>query len=830
MRTNHFIILGILLLVSACASNKTRYVQEQPPGFLGKIMQNTTARYNAYYNANKIYSESLISGEDSYQEDYTEEMPVSVQDAVSKSGTMAGEMDEVIRKTSRIIEKKPYSKWVDDNYLLNGIAHYVKEDYEMALDIFTYVASEYKNGVIIERVGARQRVKAVNIDKLKKEQAKEKLAERERKQKELEREREKKIKQREEKAKESKKRKKVLTKDEQYELKQQAKKEGKDLTTKELLEQIRQDQQDADEEGKEVSEADRELIASAPAKKNENEDNPGFLAHPLAAKDAMLWLAKTYITTEKFIAANAVLTAINEDPSFPNRLNKDYYLTYADMHIRLQNLPKAIEYVQLAIDDSKRKDKGRLYYVLGQIYLENDQPELAREAFNTVEKYHPEYNMIYHAQMRNIRKDYEEGKFSETDFTKQLEAMKRDAKNEEFFGEVFYYLGNAYKEQGEGEKAVSAYNESLNAPETKPYSHALSHYSLANHYYQEQNYSLAQENFETASAKFSSDSMKKQKSRLYADALETIVASYKSIQLQDSLLELSRMPEAELTAFLENKIKDELKEQLREKLAIKNDEFGSGSSSTNNNRRNRRRNSRNISESDSFYFYDVQQTSQGFSDFKRIWGNRPNTDNWRRSSARRVNSAINRRAEIQTNKALESGSPDAMLNKYMGEIPFTDKEKQIAVLTIQNEYLKIGEVFVKQLGEYEKAELVLNELLTERNPTTGQKNVANELLAYSNAVNEPVQSSSVNESVSEIERLYTETYKAYEKGKYELVVDLFQQAKSYQNNSFADKFAFIHALSKGELEGGRRGHVYLREFIQDYPSSPLVEKANTLLD
>ena len=233
MRTNHFIILGILLLVSACASNKTRYVQEQPPGFIGKIMQNTTARYNAYYNANKIYSESLISGEDSYQEDYTEEMPVSVQDAVSKSGTMAGEMDEVIRKTSRIIEKKPYSKWVDDNYLLNGIAHYVKEDYEMALDIFTYVASEYKNGVIIERVGARQRVKAVNIDKLKKEQAKEKLAERERKQKELEREREKKIKQREEKAKESKKRKKVLTKDEQYELKQQAKKEGKDLTTKE---------------------------------------------------------------------------------------------------------------------------------------------------------------------------------------------------------------------------------------------------------------------------------------------------------------------------------------------------------------------------------------------------------------------------------------------------------------------------------------------------------------------------------------------------------------------------------------------------------------------
>lgn len=813
-------------------------MQEQPPGFIGKIIGNTTARYNAFYNSNKLYTESLISGEDSYQEDYTETMPVSVQDAVAKSGAMTGEMDVIIKKTTRVINKRPYSKWVDDNYLLNGIAHYVKGDYEKAIDIFTFTASEYKNGVEYERVGARQRIKAVNIEKLKKEKAKKILAEREREQKRLEKERKQKIKDRKREVKEKRKRKQeeYLTKDEQFKLKQQAKREGRDLTTEELLEEIREEQKQRDKEDQEVSENDLALIANAPTLKNDNKDNPGFLSHPLAAKDAMLWLAKTYITTEKFIAAQAVLTAINEDPGFPQRLNESYYLTYADMHIRLNNLPKAAEYVLLAIEEAKNRDKGRLYYVLGQIYTTNKQTELAKQAFSMVEKYHPDYNMIYHANMRLIRKDYLEGKFSEKDYTETLKKMSRDAKNEEFFGEVFYYLGNAYKASGEDEKAVKAFNRSLASQESKPFTFGKTYFSLADHYYQNGLYEKAQSNFQFASEEMGDESgIKKQQAELYANSLKSIVSEYKAIQLQDSLLRLSTLPRAELTIFLQEKVKKELKEQLREKLEVKNSEFGSGSNTISRNRRqNRRNNLNNRNNSGIFYFYDVQQTSQGFTEFKSRWGNRPNTDNWRRSAAGFSGSAIAKRSATPAT-SLESGSPDAMLAQYLSEIPLTENEKHLANLTIQNAYLKIGEVFVEILGEFEKGKQVLKELLTTRNPEPNQRKKAEEILHLANMMQYNtgfVEYTTENDNASnkEIDKLYSLAYSAFEEENFENVLSIYEQAKSFQNNAYKDKFAFMYAISKGQTESDRKTIQYLQEFIQAYPESPLVEKAISIIE
>lgn len=852
-----FIVLISTLLV-ACASTKKRYVKEQPPRLLGKIYQNTTARYNAFYNANKIFKESLSVGEETFQENYADTLSVAIHDAVTKSGKMEGEMESILKKTSKVIDRKPYSKWVDDNYLLNGIAHYVKKDYDKAEEIFLYITSEYKNGVEYERVGARQKMKAINLQKEKKKQAKERI-------KELEEEREQKAKSREEKIKERKKeikeaqkgktKQKTLSRDEQFKLRQEAKQKGKKLSSSEVLQQIKKQKDILKETNKKISEDDFDLIKNAPTVKNDNEDNPGFLAHPLAAKDAMLWLAKTYITTEQFIAANAVLTAINEDPTFPNRLNTEYYLTYADMHVRLNNLGKAAEYVNKAIDDSRNRNKGRLYYVLGQIYTMNNQQALAREAFSSVEKYHPHYDMIYAAKMNNYREDLKNGLFGDDEYIQTFKKMSKDAKNQEFLSEVYYYLGNAYVANQNMPKAIKAFESSIDESPLKPFNHSLPHLKLAHHYYAVDDYENAQLNYESASKHMKGETLDVKQTKLRAEALTKIVKSYKTIHLKDSLMVLAQLPPEELMKFLNKKANEELKAQMRKKIAKANQDFGQNNSSLANNQQqnNSRRASRNQSRGSggtSFYFYDVQQAVTGYSRFKEKWGERSNLDNWRlQSKLNRYGKAFKKFED--KNKREEFGTQDELVRTYIQEIPNSaDKERKTNEI-IANEYLAIADTFIHELGEFDKAENVLKELIQTRKPELEKQKEAQELLIYASkasgknsdyiqqlqktkdgqaAINQ-VSKSLENEvsGLDNSEKFYTDAYTLYMNGKYERVLEFVNNLGDAEKSKYEDNFAFLVATSKGYLTGSETMKKELQLFKEKFPDSKLRKQVEKII-
>jgi len=47
-----------LFLALGCGGAKNKGNTEEPPGFFGRIMQNAIARYNGFYNANLIYTNS----------------------------------------------------------------------------------------------------------------------------------------------------------------------------------------------------------------------------------------------------------------------------------------------------------------------------------------------------------------------------------------------------------------------------------------------------------------------------------------------------------------------------------------------------------------------------------------------------------------------------------------------------------------------------------------------------------------------------------------------------------------------------------------------------
>lgn len=141
---------------------------------LSRAYHNVTAKYNVLFNGNESFNKGLEKIESDFKDDYSEILPIfkyGAKDAVSLAGA---DMDRTIKKCSKLISlhsitakpkvkdnknltpeqraffsKKEYNLYVDDAYLLMGKAHFYKQEYEQASEIFRLLINDFKNQSII---------------------------------------------------------------------------------------------------------------------------------------------------------------------------------------------------------------------------------------------------------------------------------------------------------------------------------------------------------------------------------------------------------------------------------------------------------------------------------------------------------------------------------------------------------------------------------------------------------------------------------------------------------------------------------------------------------
>ncbi len=85
------------------------------------------------------------------EDDYLELLPVYVVPDEERQKGLYPEMDEVIEKCSTVIDrhsmeisKKEHNKWIDDCYLMIGVANFYKGQYAKTEEMTSYVAKKYK--------------------------------------------------------------------------------------------------------------------------------------------------------------------------------------------------------------------------------------------------------------------------------------------------------------------------------------------------------------------------------------------------------------------------------------------------------------------------------------------------------------------------------------------------------------------------------------------------------------------------------------------------------------------------------------------------------------
>lgn len=141
----------VLFFVSACSPGKNA-----DKSFIGRSVDDLIARDNGYFNARLIMKETESTLWTDQADNFEETLPIFKYGSQEQATSIQPSMDEVIKKTSFVIQMHKKSKWVDDCYFLIGKSQFYKRNYDEALTSFQYIISEYSN--LIEKQSKAKRV------------------------------------------------------------------------------------------------------------------------------------------------------------------------------------------------------------------------------------------------------------------------------------------------------------------------------------------------------------------------------------------------------------------------------------------------------------------------------------------------------------------------------------------------------------------------------------------------------------------------------------------------------------------------------------------------
>jgi tetratricopeptide (TPR) repeat protein len=203
---------------------------------------------------------------------------------------------------------------------------------------------------------------------------------------------------------------------------------------------------------------------------------------------AMYWIARTYSATGSFNEAENYLKMITDDKSFPKELTLPIEMAYADIFMKKENYPQAIEKIEYIISKTKKKkDKARFTYILAQLYQIQNQGDKSFKLFADVIKMNPHYDMVFNAKI-NMAKSFLSGSGGSEQIRKILTKMLKDEKNIDYRDQIYYVLAGIEKKEGNDQKALEYYHESLRTSISNTNQKALSYLALADIYFDKRKY------------------------------------------------------------------------------------------------------------------------------------------------------------------------------------------------------------------------------------------------------------------------------------------------------------------------------------------------------
>lgn len=427
-----------------------------------------------------------------------------------------------------------------------------------------------------------------------------------------------------------------------------------------------------------------------------------FLKHKTANNDAVLWMARTYTQAHKEEDAESILDLLDNDKNLTESLKGRIALEKANLNLGRNNYKTASENLTIVANDHQLPNWIRLRaaYLNGQILNKQENYKDAAANFQQVIDMNPKLEMDFYARKNLAFNELQQGGDNSTAIS-SLKKLLKDGKYAPYYEQVYYILGRLAANNNQHDDAITYLKKSVGSAKSTKKQKALSFSSLGNVYYGIGDYHNAKLSYDSAAylAKYAPGDSMVITAIKRAGVLDKVAYPSQVIHEQDSLLALSEMSEKEQKAVVRRYI--HTLEQARAD-SIAQAENGGGPGNTTD--------AESIgSESASWYFSNSALMQQGFNEFKRKWGNRPNVDDWNRN-AKLGASATSQNAADQNEETIEgfdeNGIPTEL--SLLACIPSSEAQKKAATDKLERAYLDLGSAYIFNLNDYPRATQTLD--------------------------------------------------------------------------------------------------------------------------
>ena len=475
-----------------------------------------------------------------------------------------------------------------------------------------------------------------------------------------------------------------------------------------------------------------------------------YQTQPVQSGLAKAWLAKCYTELDWLYDAEDVIRNMSRD-SMDFRTVKDWDYTYADYYIHVGDYEKAVPYLRKVIKHERRSvQRAREWFLMGQIQNRLGHRDEAYKAFRKVVGCHPPYEMEFNARIAQTEV------MASSDGRKMISRLKRMAisdNNQEYLDQVYYALGNIYMIQRDTLQAISAYEKGNKKSVRNGVEKGVLLLTLGNLYWEMEKFSDAHRCYGEAIGLLDRDRSDYEELSYRSKVLDELVPHTEAIHLQDSLLALSEMPEAERLEAIDRVIealKQKEKEEREAQLDAEAEELQSqmqqqqGDIDAPTLTHTPTAPTLPTSQGNGqWYFYNPIAVSQGKNTFQQQWGRRENKDNWQRINVTVVRTQEPEESEdaedqdslestdslafgglpedpTQTSDSIATEESPAVEDStasdpherayYLAQIPFTEDQKAASHAIIQDGLFHAGIIFKDKLDNLALGERHLRRL------------------------------------------------------------------------------------------------------------------------
>jgi len=575
--------------------------------------------------------------------------------------------------------------------------------------------------------------------------------------------------------------------------------------------------------------------------------------------EALIWMARAYNEMKEYRESERILMLLETDQELPKKLKSDLYVTYGDLYNKQQNYEKAYPYFEKALKYTRKKKPALRYtYILAQLYEETGNHNKASRKYREVIKMNPPYEMTFNAKI-NMAGTFRSGAEDEKTIRSELRKMLKDEKNKDYLDQVYYAFGDLEMKVGNEDKAIEYYKLSVLNSLSNLYQKGQTYLTLGDYYYNKKDYTVAQAYYDSSLQNLTQDYEKYPELELKTASLTGLVENMRTYELEDSLQMLASLPEQQRLNIVDKIIAEVIQKEEEEKKLASEEQMDNQYAYMMANQGLQR--GMQSEEAGKWYFYNLNAKSFGQPEFKMKWGQRKLEDHWRRKNKQSLEVFDNQSAQSNGQDSV-SQAPVPVLNTksreyYLQNIPLTDSMMTKSHEKLADALFNLGVIYRTELRDNDKSVESFEELVKRYPESNFTIDSYFNLYELYNDLNQPAKSRmykdrlisefpespkakylSDPEFVKQLEEerereynFYDETYVAYNKAEYRLVIRNAEMALAkFSHTELFPRFHLLRALATGGLHGREAMKTELEMLVADYPEHEVSDYAKEMIE